>query len=65
MAATFAAMRGVSIEDISKMLGHSQVSTTKRYISTNEKMISRATNGIARALDELRAQKKGKKIGEK
>ncbi len=64
MAATFAAMKeGVSIEDISEMLGHSRLSTTKRYISTNEEMIARATNGVSEVLKSLQ-EKKGKKFGE-
>lgn len=53
MVATLALENGANIADVSRMLGHSKVSTTEdRYVNKTTKMATRATNSFLDSVSE-------------
>ncbi len=51
--ATFALTKGVSIESVSKMLGHSNIKTTQIYAKITNKKIGNEMNLFAEKINEI------------
>jgi site-specific recombinase XerD len=49
--ATFALQGGASLYDVSKLLGHSDISMTQRYSHVSEESLQKATNNMAGVID--------------
>jgi site-specific recombinase XerD len=51
--ATLALNNGVSLENVSKMLGHSSIKMTKRYARVRDRSVKRDMQGLQNAISHL------------